>query len=814
MWLMSWRVEAQVFVELNHGPVKMYTGCTTSSNTGCSLENCMALSSSLHYRSFQDVRGTFPDSTYKGMVEVTYRPTAVGIVYFTSWQRAKGTVFDIQNGVSGCYPQDSTWRVIGRSSLVTEDFRASVSTVSLCTSSADYNVTQAFSGYGRETRKRLMYTIKPACVNCFVTNAADSSRLFKPAQAQPGSYEVTASISYANGMVSRTLTINVEAIPPISRLSDSYCSDIADINLQEHFTVAAGTLAFDCGPTPCPTGAIYTTGGNTYFNPDYTGAPASYLVTLRATVTTAAGCTASTAKSIRIGQSFTAFAGADSAVCTGGASVSLRGTNSLGLPGTWQGTGVVNNQFNPTTVTAGRTYEITYSVNNNGCLRQDTRSIRVLAVPALTTQKSIYTVSCPWGWVDLNTAFGPRDAGTLLTRGVEWSCTDAAVNRNIVDGHRLNLEGLPAGSRSLKFRYTNDGACVAEHSLVNGLDVRPTPFAVPQIVDTINCKPGTTSTLAIINPESGAKYQWYDDPVSSLPRGQGAAFTTPVLMAQDTFYVAVTKGSCTTPRRPVVVTVIDVGEVYAGPDVAYCRNAVQVQLDDPLYQVKPPGGVFSGSGVQGTTFKGNALNLGQTYEVTYTVNQQGCAVYDTRLISLGIVKPTLNLSPDDTVYVGQLVQLAHPYSNAIESLWELGDGWTRRGTTIQHYYYTPGLLTLKLTVTLRQSDETCVSTFDYPAGVTVLDTTDVVTALSPASEATRVYPLPFVHQLMVETADTGLARIVLTNMQGQTIHEATLMLSTMPTAVLSDLHQGLPSGSYVLTVYTARQSYRFKILKR
>jgi hypothetical protein len=65
-------------------------------------------------------------------------------------------------------------------------------------------------------------------------------------------------------------------------------------------------------------------------------------------------------------------------LCSGGASITLAGTPA---GGTWSGTGVTGNQFNPS---AG-TQTVSYSVTQNGCTGSASTTITVNAAPTVST---------------------------------------------------------------------------------------------------------------------------------------------------------------------------------------------------------------------------------------------------------------------------------------------------------------------------------------------------------------------------------------------------------------------------------------------
>ncbi len=72
-----------------------------------------------------------------------------------------------------------------------------------------------------------------------------------------------------------------------------------------------------------------------------------------------------------------------------------------------------------------------------------------------------------------------------------------------------------------------------------------TPVVVSASVTTC----GGTATLSVSSPVAGVTYTWYTLPTGGASVGNGAVFTTPTLLANATYYVEASVGSCTSPGR-------------------------------------------------------------------------------------------------------------------------------------------------------------------------------------------------------------------------------------------------------------------------
>jgi hypothetical protein len=129
-----------------------------------------------------------------------------------------------------------------------------------------------------------------------------------------------------------------------------------------------------------PVGGTFSgTGVNSNaFNPAVSGA-GNWIVTY--TVTDANNCTGTNTATITVNAvPSPIFATLPAQVCASGNAVSL---NATPPGGTFSGTGVSGNSFNPAQATAGVNV-ITYSVTQNGCTGTNTASISVVANPTVT----------------------------------------------------------------------------------------------------------------------------------------------------------------------------------------------------------------------------------------------------------------------------------------------------------------------------------------------------------------------------------------------------------------------------------------------
>ncbi|MEO3405942.1 PKD-like domain-containing protein [Mucilaginibacter sp. CAU 1740] len=143
---------------------------------------------------------------------------------------------------------------------------------------------------------------------------------------------------------------------------------------------------------------------------------------------------------------------------------------------------------------------------------------------------------------------------------------------------------------------------------------------------TVDAKPvcaGSSATLIATAP--GGTYRWYDAATGGNLLKTGAIFTTPPITADITYYVSVTKGGITGPRKAVLVTA---NLQPAPPDVTVpaqvCQGSAVTLVATgstgiyKWYDLPVGGNLLK----QGDTFTSGVLTISRTYYVETTVN--GC----------------------------------------------------------------------------------------------------------------------------------------------------------------------------------------------
>ena len=145
---------------------------------------------------------------------------------------------------------------------------------------------------------------------------------------------------------------------------------------------------------------------------------------------------------------------------------------------------------------------------------------------------------------------------------------------------------------------------------------------VPAVMHGSSCGPGAVTLTA--SGGAAGSYRWYADAAGQALTGQvKATFTTPLLSASRTYYVATVNSlGCESQRVAVAAQVYALGGISAGPDTAVCIT------DAPfiLAGAGPAGGRWFGHGVtESGLFDPGAAGRG-TYTLKYTFTCPGGSV--------------------------------------------------------------------------------------------------------------------------------------------------------------------------------------------
>ncbi len=488
----------------------------------------------------------------------------------------------------------------------------------------------------------------------------------------------TLTVGSCTGSTSRTITVDTAPSPIIASVG-ALCSSSASVTLSA--TPAGGTWS----------GTGLT--GN-IFDPSAGTQTVSYSVTVGA-------CTATTSSTITVTPAPQPSITAVGPLCSNSAAVALTGTPA---GGTWSGTGLTGNQFDPS---AG-TQTVSYSVTVGTCTASTSTTITVTTAP----QPSITAVA----------PLCSNSAAIALTgspAGGIWS--GAGVTGNQFDPS--------VGTQTVGYTVTV-GACTASTSST----ITVTPEIQPSIT-AVGPLCSTSAPVTLVGTPAGGT--WSGTGVS------GNLFDPSV--GTQTVVYSVTVGACTASTTRTI-TVDAAPQPNISSVGSLCSNSASVALIGT-----PAGGTWSGTGVAGNQFDPSA----GTQTVTYTVTAGACTATTSSSIQV-VQAPTADFTlPSTNVYVNQPVEFENN-SSAGSYFWDLGDGTTSTVENPTHTYVALG----EYTITLIVSAGGCSDTLQ------VVIMVDINTGIqSPTPSDTRVWAAgehihishsdPNHPQLLVQVLDAG-----------------------------------------------------------
>jgi hypothetical protein len=331
--------------------------------------------------------------------------------------------------------------------------------------------------------------------------------------------------------------------------------------------------------------------------------------------------------------------------------------------GTWTGTGMTGNVFNPAVASPGNhliRYEIT---NANGCTAYDDIIVTVVPIPdatitpvgivCITDPPIILRAQDPGG-----TWSGPGITGNVFTPAIAGS-----------------------GNHVITYSITDSHGCSDSDQIILTVAV---PDATITPVDTL-CVNGpkvilTAHDLGGIWSGEGVTGNTFDPSLA----GVGNHLITYNIINQDC------KDTDTT-----IITVVAI------PDITIDRVGIQYINDPPVtLNAVPSGGIFSGDGVTGNIFDPGQAGLG-THIIQYETipDRFGCIAFDT--ISIEVVNkplPIADFEPDTIGCTPLTVKFVNNSVHGESYIWDFGDNIFSAEKNPSHTYYVPGNYLVKLTV--------------------------------------------------------------------------------------------------------------------
>ena len=275
-----------------------------------------------------------------------------------------------------------------------------------------------------------------------------------------------------------------------------------------------------------------------------------------------------------------AVAGVTNICVSGSTSLTATSTTVSNPIFTWyDGPTLTNSVFVGTTLTTGtltadKTYYVTVKGDNKcenlvASVRQVTVTVKTSATGADLTVSPTATLCGP------GSATLMASSGTVTNPIFTWY-SDAALNTVAGSGANFTTP-LLAASQTYYVTVKGDNRCesaVADAKTVNVI-VKPFATAADLTVSTAAeiCGSGTATLTATSTTVTNPIFTWYSDATLTAVAGSGASFTTPVLSADQTYYVTV-KGDnrCESPVADARTVKVTVKQRAVATDVSIAGN--------------------------------------------------------------------------------------------------------------------------------------------------------------------------------------------------------------------------------------------------
>ena len=502
--------------------------------------------------------------------------------------------------------------------------------------------------------------------------------------------------------------------------NSSVCANNAAIALNGSVTVATGGT---------------WSGGTGSFSPDNATLNATYTptaaeiangsVTLVLTTTGNGNCLpAISSRTITFTPAPVVNAGADGTVCANNAAITLSGSVTGALGGTWSGgTGSYSPNANSLTATytpsaaerTAGTVTLTLSSTGNGTCNPVTDQVTFNITPAPTANAGADQSLCA------NNAVASLNGSFTVATGAVWSGGAGSFDpstTNMVATYTPTATEIANGSVTLTLTTTGNGGCNAVADQIN-LAFTAAP-SVNAGANSSAC--ANNATIALNGSVAGATGGVWSGGLGSFNPNNttlNATYTpTAGEIAGGTLTLTLTStgnGNCVAVSDGRTITFTPAPVVNAGADGSVCANNAAITLAGSV--TGATGGIWSGGA---GTYNPNNTTLDATYTptaaertagtVTLTLTSAGngtCNAVSDQVTWTITPTPTVNAGTDRTVCGNNAaVTLNGSFTVATGGVWSGGAGSFDPSTTNMNATYTPtatevanGSVTLTLTTT-------------------------------------------------------------------------------------------------------------------
>jgi len=416
-----------------------------------------------------------------------------------------------------------------------------------------------------------------------------------------------------------TATVTVNPLPVVDAGPDqTFCEQNTTIQLTG--TPNNGTWS---GTGVSPTGS---------FNPANAGVGAH---TITYNFTNGNGCSNNDITIITVVTLTVPAAGNDLILCRDVAVVDLNlQNNPTPSGGTWSGTGVFGNNFNPANANIGLN-NITYSFGTGTCLASDVIIITVNPLPVVTVNSPAICIG---------------NSMTLNANGADTYNWSPATGLNATSGASVNAN--PVSTTTYIVTGTDGNNCV--NTATSTVTVYPLP-----VVDAGPAQTFCDQNIPVQLTGTPASGNWTGTGVTTT----GSFNPSTAGVGQHQLTYSFTDGNFCSNNDVTTMTVIVPTIANAGNDFPLCRDAAPVDLN-AQNNPTPIGGTWTGSGVATDFFTAANATIGQN-TIVYSIGTGTCLSQDTIAITVNPL-PTITVNSPTICESGSTILNA---SGAVNYSW-------------------------------------------------------------------------------------------------------------------------------------------------
>ncbi|MDZ7664633.1 MAG: hypothetical protein U5K27_04785 [Desulfotignum sp.] len=379
--------------------------------------------------------------------------------------------------------------------------------------------------------------------------------------------------------------------------------DLPTVNAGGDLEICSTAGALNLSSTAFPSGGVWSGPGITgsYIDPAQL-ALGTYTITY--TVTNVNGCKETDSRAVEIVQPETINVGNNEIVCVNSGLIDLDNIVSKG-GGTWSGTGVSNNIFDPDFAGTG-THVLTYTYDNGlGCISNASKVYTVKNNPTLNIGLDLQ--------VCLNEV--PFD----LNRDVDK--TGGSWSGNGLSGSIFDPLDAGVGVHNVTYTYTDINSCsVSETKAIEVIDLPILDAGPPATI----CN--TAPPLNLNGSVSISGGTWSGTSVNGFefdPSNVGVG-------SYEITYTIITGNGCQVSDNKTI-KVVEPESITVGTNEILCVNSSPIDLD---VNASIQGGIWSGNGLEGSYFNPSLAGIG-THQLTYTYDDgNGCISQATKTIQV------------------------------------------------------------------------------------------------------------------------------------------------------------------------------------